>query len=473
MKKALSVVCILLALLLTLISCGESHANYKDEDDDTVICPYCDEENDEGDKYCSDCGKSLSKVIVCSACKTENSYKKKYCKECGASLSGEVTDAEDEDAPSTGGGSGSSADSGKTDSSAAEDSALLLTERLIYANGTLDMGEEYVYDADGNLSCKNVYYYNKTRGRMEPLTTSLYTPSGEANVLQYTHISYKYNTSKAQIEEEKRETLYDVYDAAGRKLYTSPLSPATLQSMTDVYSSVQLTTENMYNFHAKLGADSCTVSEHTLTNGEYVAIYKLYKGSTMIGCEYEYYTADSKCKVDSLYVYDGTNIVAEYVYDNKLESFLLRFEYKYSEDGRATVRTQYVGQNDPSMIVEPANHRFLWPGYSAEVSVKLTVYNDIYINMYTTKSNYVPPASPIPAFGGNFAYNSSDSSGDPIPCGYCEKQSGYHECIYCGGEGQTFAYFDINGKKVYHTCNRCSGGIQKCIVCGGDGYVRN
>ncbi|MBQ8747681.1 MAG: zinc ribbon domain-containing protein [Clostridia bacterium] len=476
MKKALSVVCILLALLLTLISCGESDTDYKDEDDDTVICPYCDEENDAGNKYCNECGKSLQKVIVCPVCKTENTYKNKYCKECGASLQEENSGSSNTGNSNTGSSNSGNSDIGNSNSGNANSSSvILLTESVIYSNGEFYERVEHVYDASGNLTSVNRYHHSSATGKEECGYSLSYMPSGQDNVVKYTKTKYVYSSSVRRYVADSSETLYDVYDGDGRKLYTTPLSPAMLQSMTDIYSSATLSTEEMYKFHVQLGADSCTVSENVLTSGDYVAVYKLYKGDEMIGCEYEYYTSSNQRKVDTLYIYDGKNIVKEYEYDPDVECFLLRYEYKYDKEGNISARTQYCGQNKPG-VTTLVYSRDTMHGYHEEVSHDVDIYNDVYTNTYTLLSDYTPPSGT--SSGGSSASSSGGQTTGTAKCSLC-REAGYsmcqgHTCTVCNGQGSLRCNgCGGTGKKAYspypdNACPVCFGAkTQICPNCEG------
>ncbi len=46
-----------------------------------ITCPYCNTLNDEGAKFCDNCGKELNKV--CPNCNTLNDPNAKYCDNCG------------------------------------------------------------------------------------------------------------------------------------------------------------------------------------------------------------------------------------------------------------------------------------------------------------------------------------------------------------------------------------------------------
>jgi class 3 adenylate cyclase/tetratricopeptide (TPR) repeat protein len=50
----------------------------------SVVCPACSAENEEGRKFCGECGGSLARA--CPACGTANGPAAKFCGECGASL---------------------------------------------------------------------------------------------------------------------------------------------------------------------------------------------------------------------------------------------------------------------------------------------------------------------------------------------------------------------------------------------------
>jgi uncharacterized membrane protein YvbJ len=47
-------------------------------------CHACGTENEEGRKFCGECGAPLA--TVCAACGTHNSPGAKFCGECGATL---------------------------------------------------------------------------------------------------------------------------------------------------------------------------------------------------------------------------------------------------------------------------------------------------------------------------------------------------------------------------------------------------
>ena len=57
------------------------------------ICPKCDIEYKEGEKFCWECGPPLVAVSAtpyCSKCKLENERGTKFCKECGSPLVQEI-----------------------------------------------------------------------------------------------------------------------------------------------------------------------------------------------------------------------------------------------------------------------------------------------------------------------------------------------------------------------------------------------
>ncbi|QQE13316.1 zinc ribbon domain-containing protein [Planctomycetota bacterium] len=55
-------------------------------DENEVNCPQCDAGNEEGSKFCDQCGTSL-KDIVCSGCGVSNGLGSKFCDQCGQKLS--------------------------------------------------------------------------------------------------------------------------------------------------------------------------------------------------------------------------------------------------------------------------------------------------------------------------------------------------------------------------------------------------
>src|SRR5437867_12656757 len=55
-------------------SCGE----------DSMQCPQCQHDNQEGAKFCNECGTPLP--VVCASCQTANRSSAKFCNECGTPL---------------------------------------------------------------------------------------------------------------------------------------------------------------------------------------------------------------------------------------------------------------------------------------------------------------------------------------------------------------------------------------------------
>ncbi len=51
-----------------------------------LLCPRCGAENQQGTKFCSECGQKLGGKPKCSSCGTENEAGAKFCCDCGAKL---------------------------------------------------------------------------------------------------------------------------------------------------------------------------------------------------------------------------------------------------------------------------------------------------------------------------------------------------------------------------------------------------
>lgn len=52
-----------------------------------IVCPNCKHENEEGAKFCNQCGQALNKKIVCPRCGNENAEGSSFCSKCGERLS--------------------------------------------------------------------------------------------------------------------------------------------------------------------------------------------------------------------------------------------------------------------------------------------------------------------------------------------------------------------------------------------------
>ena len=50
----------------------------------TIVCPTCSAENEEGRKFCGECGSALARA--CPSCGTANAPTMKFCGECGSAL---------------------------------------------------------------------------------------------------------------------------------------------------------------------------------------------------------------------------------------------------------------------------------------------------------------------------------------------------------------------------------------------------
>jgi class 3 adenylate cyclase len=63
-----------------------------------MICSSCGTENEQGRKFCGNCGTALS--VVCGVCATPNPPGTKFCGECGSSLTNEPAADVARDTPS-------------------------------------------------------------------------------------------------------------------------------------------------------------------------------------------------------------------------------------------------------------------------------------------------------------------------------------------------------------------------------------
>src|SRR5215210_3532795 len=63
-----------------------------------MICSSCGTENEQGRKFCGNCGTALS--VVCGVCATPNAPGTKFCGECGSSLTSEPAAEIARDTPS-------------------------------------------------------------------------------------------------------------------------------------------------------------------------------------------------------------------------------------------------------------------------------------------------------------------------------------------------------------------------------------
>jgi uncharacterized membrane protein YvbJ len=51
-----------------------------------MVCPKCGAENQQGTKFCSECGTKLGGNPKCPACGADNEPGAKFCNDCGAKL---------------------------------------------------------------------------------------------------------------------------------------------------------------------------------------------------------------------------------------------------------------------------------------------------------------------------------------------------------------------------------------------------
>lgn len=54
-----------------------------------IKCPNCNQENSDGSKFCSTCGKKLEVFLTCPSCGGQVAYGSAFCSQCGKNLNGQ------------------------------------------------------------------------------------------------------------------------------------------------------------------------------------------------------------------------------------------------------------------------------------------------------------------------------------------------------------------------------------------------